>query len=51
MLKLTGEIMGLQIQAAQGKDTSDDIAAEQTKLDSNVKLDEGSAGDASQSVV
>lgn len=50
VLKLTGEIMGLQIQAAQGKDTSDDIAEEQTKLDSNVKLDEGSAGDASQSV-
>jgi hypothetical protein len=42
--------MGLQIQQAQGKDVSSQIAQEQKKLDNNIALDEKAAGQASQAV-
>jgi len=51
VLKLKLEVLALQIQQAQsGKDNSDKIAAEQTKLDTNIKLDEAADGEESQSV-
>ncbi|KAK4688363.1 hypothetical protein P7C73_g1759, partial [Tremellales sp. Uapishka_1] len=50
VLKLTGEIQGLNIQAAQGSDEASDIAAETTKLNSNVALDTKAAGQTSQSI-
>ncbi|ORY33150.1 hypothetical protein BCR39DRAFT_586707 [Naematelia encephala] len=50
VLKLTGEIQALSIQLAQGKNTQSDIDAEQTKLDSNVKLDTAAAGQSSQGI-
>ncbi|OIW35051.1 hypothetical protein CONLIGDRAFT_39607 [Coniochaeta ligniaria NRRL 30616] len=51
VLKLQLEVLALQIQQAQnGKDNSAKIAAEQTKLNNNIKLDAAAAGQASQSV-
>jgi hypothetical protein len=45
------EVLGLQIEQAQtGKDNSAQITAEQTKLNSNIKLDTAAAGQTSQSV-
>ncbi|KAL7413605.1 hypothetical protein BDY24DRAFT_59471 [Mrakia frigida] len=51
VLKLTGEVQALKIQAAQGADNADKIAQEQTKLTNNIKLDTASAGGASTPVV
>ncbi|KAB5580724.1 hypothetical protein GE09DRAFT_1213165 [Coniochaeta sp. 2T2.1] len=48
--KLYLEVLALQIQQAQGKDTADKIAEEQKKLDNNIKLDTAAKGQASQSV-
>ncbi len=51
VLKLELEILVLQIQQAQGgKDNSAKISAETTKLNSNIKLDTGAAGQTSQSI-
>jgi len=50
VLKLTGEILGLQIEQAQGKDTASDIATETTKLNNNIQLDTANAGKASKGV-
>jgi hypothetical protein len=51
VLKLQLEVLALQIDQAQsGKDNSDKIAAEQKKLDNNIKTDAASAGETSQSV-
>lgn len=50
VLKLVGEVQGLQIQAAQGKDTAADIATETTKLNNNIALDKAAAGQASKGV-
>ncbi|KAH6681982.1 hypothetical protein B0J14DRAFT_228078 [Halenospora varia] len=49
VLKLTAEVLGIQIEAAQGGDGSD-LAAEQTKLANNIKLDTAAAGQASTAV-
>lgn len=49
VLKLTAEVLGIQIEAAQGGDDSD-LAAEQTKLAKNIATDKASAGQAMQSV-
>lgn len=49
VLKLTAEVLGIQIEAAQGGDDSD-LAAEQTKLTTNIATDVASAGDASTAV-
>lgn len=43
VLKLTAEVLGIQIDAAQGGDSTD-LAAEQTKLANNIKLDTAAAG-------
>lgn len=43
VLKLTAEVLGIQVEAAQGGDDGD-LAAEQTKLANNVKLDTAAAG-------
>jgi len=58
VLKLTGEVLALQIkmaqQAAAGSDTTSTqakITAEQTKLTSNIGLDVKAAGQASKGVV
>ncbi|KAI9734277.1 MAG: hypothetical protein M1834_002381 [Cirrosporium novae-zelandiae] len=50
VLKLTAEVLALQIQQAQGEDTSDKIEEEQGKLDTNIALDKAAAGQESQSV-
>ncbi|CAK7223368.1 hypothetical protein SCUCBS95973_005154 [Sporothrix curviconia] len=51
VLKLQLEVLGLQIQQAQsGKDNTDKIAAEQTKLTTNIALDTKAAGQTSQSI-
>lgn len=50
VLKLTAEVLGLQIEQAQGADEASDITAEQTKLANNVKLDTAAAGQASTAV-
>ncbi|OAA67278.1 hypothetical protein SPI_01854 [Niveomyces insectorum RCEF 264] len=51
VLKLELEVLGLQIDQAQGgKDNTDKIAEETTKLNNNIKLDQGNAGAKSQSV-
>ena len=47
---VTFEVMGLQIQQAQGKDVADQIATEQKKLDNNISLDKAAAGQASTAV-
>ncbi|TVY42145.1 hypothetical protein LSUB1_G002644 [Lachnellula subtilissima] len=49
VLKLTAEVLGIQIDAAQGGDGSD-LAAEQAKLTNNIKLDTAAAGQASTAV-
>ncbi|KAK6612738.1 hypothetical protein H4I96_01951 [Botrytis cinerea] len=48
VLKLTAEVLALQVKIAQGK--TGDVAAEQTKLANNIKLDTAAAGQASTSV-
>ncbi|KAG8984392.1 hypothetical protein FRB94_005949 [Tulasnella sp. JGI-2019a] len=50
VLKLTAEVLGLQIQAAQGADKASDIATEQKKLTTNIGLDTKAAGQPSQGV-
>jgi len=57
VLKLTGEVQALNIKLAQqkakGEDTSDtesSIQEEQTKLTTNIKLDQANAGKTSQGV-
>jgi len=49
VLKLTAEVLGIQIDAAQGGSGSD-LAAEQTKLANNIKLDTAAAGQTSTAV-
>ncbi|PMD34062.1 hypothetical protein L207DRAFT_570738 [Hyaloscypha variabilis F] len=49
VLKLTAEVLGIQIEAAQGGSDSD-LAAEQTKLANNIKLDTAASGQASTAV-
>jgi hypothetical protein len=49
VLKLTAEVLGIQVEAAQGGDDSD-LAAEQAKLANNIKLDTTAAGQASTAV-
>ncbi|KAK6205877.1 hypothetical protein LQW54_008172 [Pestalotiopsis sp. IQ-011] len=50
VLKLYLETTALQIEQAQGDDNQSQIDAEQTKLDTNVALDEKAAGEASTAV-
>lgn len=51
VLKLELEVLGLQIQQAQsGKDNTAKIAAETTKLNTNIALDTKAAGQTSQSI-
>ncbi|KZP06916.1 hypothetical protein FIBSPDRAFT_818286 [Athelia psychrophila] len=50
VLKLTGEIQGLNIEAAQGSDEASAIATEQTKLTSNIALDTTASGQTSTGV-
>jgi hypothetical protein len=45
----TAEVLGIQVEAAQGGSDSD-LAAEQTKLANNIKLDTAAAGQASTAV-
>jgi hypothetical protein len=49
VLKLTVEVLCIQVDAAQGGSSSD-LAAEQTKLANNIKLDTAAAGQASTAV-
>jgi hypothetical protein len=49
VLKLTAEVLGIQVEAAQGGSSSD-LAAEQTKLAKNIQLDTAAAGQASTAV-
>jgi hypothetical protein len=49
VLKLTAEVLGIKVDAAQGGSSSD-LAAEQTKLTNNIKLDTAAAGQASTAV-
>ncbi|KAI5481757.1 hypothetical protein MNV49_000034 [Pseudohyphozyma bogoriensis] len=46
VLKLTCEVQALQIKAAQGSDEASSIAEEQTKLSTNIALDQAAAGQA-----
>ena len=50
VLKLKLETLVLAIQGAQGDDTADKLAEEQTKLNKNISLDEAAAGQASAGV-
>ncbi|KAI1792162.1 hypothetical protein LXA43DRAFT_888002 [Ganoderma leucocontextum] len=57
VLKLTGEVQTINIEIAQAKASGDDtsdletqLAAEQTKLTTNIKLDNAAAGQTSQGV-
>jgi hypothetical protein len=50
VLKLQLEVLGLQIEQAQGKDTSSQITTETTKLNSNIALDDAAAGEPSVGV-
>jgi hypothetical protein len=51
VLKLTAEVLGLQIEQAQGNSgVAADIAAEQKKLNNNIALDTAAAGQASTAV-
>ena len=50
VLKLDLEVLALQIQQAQGKDTAAKIAEETKKLNTNIDLDKKAAGQASQSI-
>ncbi|KAI0473519.1 small secreted protein [Xylariaceae sp. FL0804] len=47
VLKLTAQVLKLQIQQAQGEDVADDLAEEQAKLDKDVAEDEAEAGNES----
>ena len=47
MLKLQLQVLTLQIEAAQGKDTAEKLAKQRAKLDKNVQQDEAVAGEAS----
>ena len=47
---VTGAILLLQIEQAQGKDISDQIGTEQSKLETNVQLDQSASGQASRAV-
>ncbi|RDW94382.1 hypothetical protein BP5796_00145 [Coleophoma crateriformis] len=49
VLKLTAEVLGIQVKAAQGGSSSS-LAAEQAKLKNNIALDTAAAGQASTSV-
>ena len=49
-IAVTGEVLALQIQQAQGKDTADQITAEQKKLTNNINLDKAAAGQPSTAV-
>ncbi|RAL60450.1 hypothetical protein DID88_000225 [Monilinia fructigena] len=49
VLKLTAEVLSIQVKAAQGGDDTD-LAAEQTKLANNIKLDTAAAGQSSTAV-
>ncbi|CAD6442300.1 77e92a88-0be9-401f-bf77-6a25c516cc72 [Sclerotinia trifoliorum] len=49
VLKLTAEVLGIQVKAAQGGDDSD-LEAEQKKLANNVKLDIAAEGETSTAV-
>jgi hypothetical protein len=49
VLKLTAEVLGIQVEAVQGGSSSD-LAAEQTKLANNIKLDTAASGQASTAV-
>ncbi|TVY38835.1 hypothetical protein LOCC1_G005285 [Lachnellula occidentalis] len=49
VLKLTAEVLGIRIDAAQGGDDSE-LAAEQAKLANNIKLDTAANGQASTAV-
>ncbi|KAL8276563.1 hypothetical protein RQP46_011053 [Phenoliferia psychrophenolica] len=51
VLKLTCEVQQLQSKQAQGSDVTSDLATEQKKLDTNIKTDQASAGQASTGVV
>ncbi|PPQ91267.1 hypothetical protein CVT25_006384 [Psilocybe cyanescens] len=46
VLKLTATILKLKVQAAQGQNNAEKLAAEQKKLDNNIKLDKAAAGQA-----
>jgi len=50
VLKLVGEIQGLKIQQAQGKDTSSSITTETKKLNNNIALDTKASGQPSKGV-
>ncbi|KAH8675646.1 hypothetical protein BX600DRAFT_432208 [Xylariales sp. PMI_506] len=50
VLKLYLETTGLQIEQAQGKDVASSLAAETTKLNTNIALDKKAAGQTSKSV-
>jgi hypothetical protein len=50
VLKLQLEVLGLQIEQAQGKDTSSQITTETTKLNSNIALDDAATGEPSVGV-
>lgn len=50
VLKLQLQVMVLQIEATQGKDTAAKLATQSAKLAKNVKTDEDAAGEASASV-
>ncbi|KJA29597.1 hypothetical protein HYPSUDRAFT_107460, partial [Hypholoma sublateritium FD-334 SS-4] len=50
VLKLTAAVLALQIQDAQGKDTTAKQATEQKKLDNNIALDKAAAGQAATKV-
>lgn len=47
---VTGEVLALQIQQAQGADNADKITEEQTKLTNNINLDIKAAGQPSTAV-
>ena len=49
-IAVTGEVLTLQIQQAQGKDTAGKIAQEQKKLTNNINLDKAAAGQPSTAV-
>jgi hypothetical protein len=50
VLKLQLEVLGLQIQAAQGDENQSKIDEETTKLNTNIGLDKKAAGQTSQGV-
>lgn len=50
VLKLQLQVMTLTVEAAQGKDTAEKLAAQQKKLAKNVQLDEDAAGQPSTAI-